>query len=113
MKIGQRLNLKPQNVGCDVEQVATTLAVGSKKLKTIASNTERARKPRRPQPYNSPLKVGKGKFALCLRSIDQSRPRSWRIDSPCAHTLEPAVEPKCIKRCCQSVGTGRSLLLNL
>ena len=97
MKIGQRFNLKPQNVGRDVEQVATMLAVGRQEMKMIARDAERARKPGRPQPYKSPLKVGEGKFALCLRSVDQSRPCSWRIDSPCAHTLEPAVEPKCVK----------------
>src|SRR4029077_4061760 len=97
MKIGQRFNLKPQNVGCDVQQVATMLAVGRQEMKMIAGDAERARKPGRPQPYKSPLKVGEGEFALCVRSVDQSRPCTWRIDSSCPHTLEPAVEPQCIK----------------
>jgi hypothetical protein len=63
----------------------------------IARDAESTRKPGRPQPYKRPLTVSEGKFALCLRSADQSHSHLRRIDSPGAHTLEEAVEPKCVE----------------
>ena len=94
MKVGQRFDLKPQRVGGDVEHVASMLTVGRQEMKMIPRDAERTRKPGRPQPYKYPFEIGEGKFALCLRSVDQPHPRLRWIDSAGAHTLESAVEPK-------------------
>jgi hypothetical protein len=72
----------------ELEQMATVLSVGSKKMDVIAGDAENACESRRPQADKAPVDIGECELALRPGGVDQPCSRLRRIYRAGPHPLK-------------------------